>query len=73
MDRIGIHVEVPLVNSEKLSGQTLAETSAVVRARVEAARQRHLERFRSTALFANADMGPKGVREYCWLDEAGTP
>jgi hypothetical protein len=33
MDRIDIHVEVPPVDYEKLSGQTTAEPSAAVRAR----------------------------------------
>ena len=72
MDRIDIHVEVPHVDYEKLSGQTLAETSAAIRARVEAARERQQARFKGTALYANADMGPKEVREHCRLDEAGS-
>ena len=40
MDRIDIHVEVPGVDYEKLTGKTLGEDSAAVRARVEAARER---------------------------------
>ena len=39
LDRIDLHVEVPRVEYDKLAADTLAESSAVVRARVEAARQ----------------------------------
>jgi len=71
MDRIDIHVEVPRVEYEKLSGNTLGETSARIRARVEAARRRQEERLRAVSLHANAEMGPAEVRRFCELDEAG--
>jgi magnesium chelatase family protein len=45
LDRIDIHVEVPRVDYDKLSGDRLGEPSQVVRQRVEAARQRQHERF----------------------------
>jgi len=45
LDRIDIHVEVPRVDYDKLSGDRLGEPSQVVRQRVEAARQRQQERF----------------------------
>ena len=48
LDRIDIHVEVPRVEYEKLSESRLGESSATVRARVEAARQRQRERFGDT-------------------------
>jgi len=71
LDRIDIHVEVPAVDYEKLSGRTLGEPSAAIRARVEAARCRQTARFQGTGLHANADMGPAEVRRFCELDEAG--
>ncbi|MBM3187247.1 MAG: YifB family Mg chelatase-like AAA ATPase [Chloroflexi bacterium] len=71
MDRIDIHVEVPRVDYEKLAGNTLGETSAAVRARVEAARERQRARFAGTSLYCNADMGPAQVRQFCELDDAG--
>jgi magnesium chelatase family protein len=71
MDRIDLHVEVPRVDYEKLAGQGEAETSAAVRARVQQARDRQRERFASTKLTCNADMGPSQVRKICVLDEAG--
>jgi len=71
LDRIDIHVTVPRVDYEKLADERLAESSAVVRDRVEAARERQRARFRGTRLSANADMGPAEVRQYCRLDAAG--
>ena len=69
LDRIDIHVEVPRVDYEKLAGRERGETSAAVRARVEAARALQAERYRGSALFTNADMGPAEVRQHCELDE----
>jgi len=69
MDRIDIHVEVPRVDYEKLSDARLGEPSAVIRARVENARQVQRERFANTSLTSNADMHPAQVRQYCALDE----
>ncbi len=71
MDRIDIHIEVPRVDYEKLSGSTLGETSASVRARVETARESQAKRFQGTRLHCNADMGPAEVRQWCDLDQAG--
>jgi predicted ATPase with chaperone activity len=71
LDRIDIHVDVPRVNYEKLSGQRLGEPSHAVRERVAAARQLQAKRFKGTRMLTNADMGPAEVREHCRLDEAG--
>lgn len=71
MDRIDIHIAVPRVDYEKLSGNTLGEPSASVRQRVEAARARQSARFAGTSLHTNADMGPAEVRQFCELDQAG--
>ncbi len=71
LDRIDLHVEVPRVEYEKLSSDQLGEPSASIRERVERAREVQRQRFTGTKLVTNADMGPKEVREYCRLDEAG--
>jgi magnesium chelatase family protein len=68
MDRIDIHVEVPRIPYEKLSDERLGESSAVVRARVEAARALQRERFEGTKLTCNAEMTVAEVREYCRID-----
>ncbi len=72
LDRIDIHVEVPRVEYEKLADTRAGEPSATIRARVQAARERQLHRFRNEPrLTTNADMGPADVRVYCKLDTTG--
>ncbi len=71
MDRIDIHIQVPPVDYDKLAGSRLGESSAAVRARVEAARERQQSRFAGTNLACNADMGPAQVRAYCQIDQGG--
>jgi len=71
LDRIDIHLDVPRVPYEKLTDRAAGESSATVRERVEAARDRQRARFMGTALLTNADMGPGEVRRMCTLDVAG--
>lgn len=72
LDRIDIHIEVPRVDYEKLSGARTGETSESVRARVEAARQLQRERFKDDkGVHQNADMRVAEVRKYCQLDAQG--
>ena len=73
LDRIDIHLSVPAVPYADLSGAPEAESSAVIRARVEAARQRQRERFRKEpGVRANAHMSSRVVRRYCrQSDEVG--
>jgi magnesium chelatase family protein len=72
LDRIDIHVDVPEVDFEKLGSDRLGEPSAVIRERVEAARQRQYDRFDpESKIYCNADMGPAEVRKFCELDEGG--
>jgi magnesium chelatase family protein len=70
LDRIGIYIEVPSVDYDKLTGEATGETSAAVRERVVQARLRQQERFDGTPLGSNADMGPAEVWRHCRLDDA---
>jgi magnesium chelatase family protein len=74
LDRIDIHIEVPRVEYEKLSDSRLGEPSAVIQARVEAARQCQRERFSrpgtTNSAICNADMTLTEVRQHCQLDDA---
>ena len=72
MDRIDIHITVPRVDFDKLTGKNSAEKSSAVRQRVEAARAISHIRLKETDLTCNADMGPGEVREMCELDSTGT-
>jgi magnesium chelatase family protein len=71
LDRIDIHLEVPRLPHEQLADRQPGEPSAAVRQRVEGSRQRQAARFAGTTLLTNADMGPKELRLYAALDEAG--
>ncbi len=77
LDRIDIHIEVPRVDYEKLTGDRLGEPSAKIRTRVERARARQRARFAGmreqtgSPLQCNGDMGPAEVRQFCVLDDAG--
>ncbi len=68
LDHIDIHVEVPRVDDEKLAEKRNVETSEIIRSRVQAARERQLQRFSGTKLKCNAEMGPSEVRECCQTD-----
>lgn len=74
LDRIDIHIEVPRLEYDKLSDNRLGEPSAIVRRRVESARERQRARFTTAGNavpFYNAEMRPADLRKFCKLDEAG--
>jgi len=68
LDRIDIFIEVPRVEYEKLTDDTLGESSERVRARVEAARQIQQRRFEGTKFMCNTEMTPIEVKEFCRVD-----
>ncbi len=70
LDRIDIHVEVGAVNYEQLTEKTKGESSAEIRARVNAAREIQNRRFRGTGVTCNAKMTPAMTRKYCVLSPA---
>jgi magnesium chelatase family protein len=72
LDRIDIFVDVPRVAYEKLEGTAQGETSAEIRQRVEAARERQRQRLAGSGLVANAEMTAADVRRHCQeaLDDA---
>jgi magnesium chelatase family protein len=74
LDRIDIHIEVPRVDYEKLSGDRLGETSDTIRARVQAARDIQNERFATGEMIdvvSNADMRVGEIRRFCKLQDEG--
>jgi len=72
LDRIDIHIEVPALRSTELLCGNAAESSRDIRGRVNAARETQLQRFRGSNIFANAQMNPRQIKEFCRLDENGT-
>jgi len=68
LDRIDIHVDVPRVDYDKLMGDERGESSLDVRKRVEQARLRQVDRFKSySGLYANADMTVGEIDKFCKL------
>ena len=73
LDRIDLHVEVPIVDFRELSSNTnTGESSATIRQRVVAARGIQLERFRKSSNSTNAAMGSRQVRQHCQLNAEAT-
>lgn len=71
LDRIDIHIEVEAVAYEELESRRCGESSAAMRERVYAARERQKARFADTGIFCNAQMTPAQVDAFCTLDEEG--
>lgn len=70
LDRIDIHIAVPSVKFQELSSDSRGEQSHVIRDRVNAARERQLQRFRQEkTIYCNAQMESRDVRKYCKLDD----
>jgi magnesium chelatase family protein len=72
LDRIDLQIEVPGVRYRDLAAtDARGETSATVRARVQAARDRQRQRFAGTATLCNAQMTTREIRAHCVVDDAG--
>jgi magnesium chelatase family protein len=68
LDRIDLHIEVPRVKYEKLVSEKVAESSLVIRKRVNLARQIQKSRLAQYNIFTNAEMGMSLIKEYCQID-----
>lgn len=72
LDRIDMIIEMPVVPFQDLSSNMVAESSAVVRERVNQARALQQKRFSITGIKCNAQMGQAQMRKYCKLDVSAT-
>lgn len=78
LDRIDIHVEAPTLSIDELRTAAPGETSAAMRERIVAARERQRERFladdsadgASVKTRCNARMSSRQIRRWCALDDA---
>lgn len=72
LDRIDIHIEVPALSVDELTGRnSLPESSAVIRERVLAAREIQHLRYKKERYLYNSKLDSKGLRKYCKLDHEG--
>jgi magnesium chelatase family protein len=67
LDRIDLQIEVPAVPQEELAQRAGGDTSADIRARVEAARVRQIERQTKS----NAKLTTREIDKWCAADQAG--
>ncbi len=78
LDRIDIHIEAPTLSIDELRTSAPGESSAVMRERIVAARERQTRRFAGEDAAApagsktrcNARMSSRQIREYCELDSS---
>lgn len=63
LDRMDIHIRVQRVKYQEMASEQRAETSAVIRGRVEAAREIQRDRLKEYGLFCNAQMSHAMI---CW-------
>lgn len=71
LDRMDLHIEVPVVPFNQLSQMQQGEPSEVIRSRVIAARKRQEERFKAfKGVYCNAQMSERMIHQFCEPDEA---
>jgi magnesium chelatase family protein len=66
LDRIDLHVDVPAVGYDELTNRDKSETSAEIRKRVNAARERQYVRTGAAGI-VNADLTHAQISEFCVL------
>lgn len=64
MDRIDLHIDLPPVAVDKLTGDFKSEQSKVVKKRVQEARDRQTTRFKKTKITCNSDLNSKEVKQF---------
>lgn len=71
LDRIDLHVDVPLVDYKVLTKDEPSESSAEIRVRIEQARRVQAERFKGQrGVHTNSAMTPRLIKKHCQLDVA---
>lgn len=65
IDRIDIHIDVPAVEVEKLTGNDISEDSKTIRKRVENARQTQIKRFSGSGVLTNGEMSNAHIKQFC--------
>ncbi len=69
LDRFDIHVEAPALSIEEMNSGQPGESSAVLRERIKACRERQAKRYRHCRWRVNAAMPPAAIRRYCALSD----
>jgi len=67
LDRIDIHLDVPFVEVEKLTGQEVPEDSKTIKKRVEKARKIQIKRFKGSKMLTNSEMRSTQIKQFCQI------
>ena len=70
LDRIDLYIDTPSLEYDELRERSGSESSANIRARVNAARELQRQRYESSGLGCNAHIGSKQLEHYCELSPA---
>ena len=68
LDRIDIHLEVPSVDFQELTGSATGTSSEQMRTSVNEARRRQADRFSQMSTRYNGQMKSRDIRTFCELD-----
>ncbi|MBO4554673.1 MAG: YifB family Mg chelatase-like AAA ATPase [Clostridia bacterium] len=69
MDRIDLQIEVDNITYDEFRTRAEAETSATIKARIDAVRAIERERFKNDGILTNAEMSPAQINKYCKIDK----
>ena len=72
LDRLDLHVEVPAVNFDELSSSEVSESSADIKARVNAARAIQNQRYANTGITCNARITPDMLQKVCVMTKSAS-
>lgn len=67
LDRIDLHIDVPSVKIDKLTGNIDGESSESIRSRVQKAKEIQLKRFEKSSISGNSEMRPRDIKIFCKL------
>lgn len=70
LDRIDLHIEVRRLSEDELVHHRKSESSATIRGRVCAARERQIERFKARRIHCNAEMSARDIRDLCHVSDS---
>ncbi|MEK7275449.1 MAG: YifB family Mg chelatase-like AAA ATPase, partial [Candidatus Desantisbacteria bacterium] len=71
LDRIDIHIEVPRVKYDDLTGQNQGRCSGDMKQHIACARKIQFERFKATGIYTNSQMNARHIKKYCQVNEKG--
>jgi len=72
LDRIDIHVEVPALSFQMLTGQETAESSGAIRGRILECRKIQNLRYRQRSHRTNSQMSPRDIKAFATPDTQGS-